>query len=233
MKSEILKWDSNFFNFGVAGVTGEFDEKAIAGILESLKLLKIRLVYYFSNSLINWNTLFKNTYEIQYVNEKVRFVKNLDNSKNEVDSQIINCSQLHPDLVSLAIESGNFSRFRIDNKISKKKFEELYTLWIKNSLNKKIADEVFIINGEDIIKGLMSISLSSGDGIIGLAAVNSNFRGQKLGTKLLIAVEEYCKSHNINKLYVSSQAENIIACKFYESHGFLRDNEEYVYHIWL
>ena len=50
--------------------------------------------------------------------------------------------------MDLSVQSGAYSRFNIDTKIGKKKFEKLYHLWMINSTNRKIA-KVGLKNDKD------------------------------------------------------------------------------------
>src|SRR5690606_25819203 len=73
-------------------------------------------------------------------------------------------------LISLSIQSGAFSRFKVDENISNKKFEELYTLFITNSVNKKIADDVLIYTENSDTLGVITLKCKKNMGEIGILA---------------------------------------------------------------
>ena len=54
-------------------------------------------------------------------------------------------------LINLSIQSGLYSRYKIDPDFKNNEFENLYLAWIENSVNKKIADHTFVKkeDGED------------------------------------------------------------------------------------
>ena len=51
---------------------------------------------------------------------------------------------LSSELRDLAIASGEYSRFKVDKKVPNIVYEELFTCWIQNSINRTLAHETFI-----------------------------------------------------------------------------------------
>ncbi len=79
---------------------------------------------------------------------------------NNVENNFIESyKEKSPDteLIKLAIQSGIYSRFNVDEKIGKQKFEELYSLLLINSLKKEIAQEVLLISNETKITGFVTL----------------------------------------------------------------------------
>ncbi len=108
----------------------------------------------------------------------------------------------------------------------------LYKLWIDNSLNKRIADVLYVYLSETKeVLGMVSAKCNDDIVSIGLIAILDEARGQGIGSKLISAIENYAISIGCSKLYVTTQGDNKIACSFYESCGFLIRQEQFVYHI--
>lgn len=79
----------------------------------------------------------------------------------------------------LAVSSGEWSRFRIDSNIPGSAYEAMFKAWIKNSVNRSIADEVFVAKDSETgdIVGLITLKLKEGNiTSIGLLAVSRTHR---------------------------------------------------------
>src|SRR4030042_1363351 len=184
-----LNWDSDFFGFPTARIDGDFIKPEILEkILNQLILKNYRLVYLFTNS--------SNLEIIKYiqklggklVDEKITFRLQLTSFRNvQYDDNIISYQIQEPnkELNELAIESGKYSRFRIDNGFSKGIYEKLYTQWITNSTLRLIADEVFVYQTGNKIKGMITLSEKQQVGSIGLIAVAQDSQGLGIGKKLV------------------------------------------------
>ena len=138
-----------------------------------------------------------------------------------------------PELIELAIESGKYSRFRIDNGFSEGIYEKLYTQWITNSTLRLNADEVFVYQTGNKIKGMITLTEKQQIGNIGLIAVAPDSQGLGIGKKLVNRIIHYYHSKGIENLDVVTQNANKNACDFYKKIGFKILNIKNVYHFWL
>ncbi|QVY65781.1 GNAT family N-acetyltransferase [Polaribacter sp. Q13] len=216
-----LNWDSDFFKHEVfridfkensdfqllKGLTYVFSENPVMGFSDSLQDIKIT----FTKDLSSDEFIDKETlkdivkYDFDYVDEN---------------------------LLDLALQSGSYSRFKKDANIPNSKFEKLYDLWVRNSVNKKIADEIFVVFIDETISGFVTVKKNKHICKIGLIAVSQNFRGLGLGKKLMQRVDHWALENKCNLVEVETQLDNEIANKFYKSLGFLENKREYIYHIW-
>jgi len=133
------------------------------------------------------------------------------------------------DFISLAISSGIHSRFAVDPSLNHK-FEEMYALWLRNSLNKKLADKVFVTKSNDFITSFITCKIKNEIGNIGLIATHADYRGKSLGRNLINHVHNWYLQNDIRFSEVVTQKANNIACAFYENYGFEISLEELVYH---
>ena len=101
-----------------------------------------------------------------------------------------------------------------------------------NSLNKTFAEKVFYIHSEDTINGFVTLQRDGNTAKIGLIAVNPNFQGKGIGTKLLQAAEYYAIKNNMDKMLIPTQKENILACNFYKKNGYSVKEETIIKHYW-
>lgn len=233
IKLQNLEWDSDFFGVRVHKIIGEIKETAdYQGVGKALNESLSELAYYSSeNKLRLENNLEK--YYIEPVDGKITYSKKL--SKDYKPCNLIS-SYTHsfPSevLVRLAIESGIYSRYNIDKKIGREKYEELYKLWIINSVNKEIAQEVLVYQIQSEIVGFVTLKLNGKIAEIGIIAVDKNFRGQGIGKALMQEAENWFINHGGSKIQVTTQLKNIPASKLYERCGYNIESKEYCYHIW-
>ena len=216
-----LNWDSDFFEHAVYRI--DFKEKS------NLQFLK-GLTYVFSeNLLIGFSDFLQDT--------KITYTKEVSNNEFVVKETLgdivrYDFDYIDKNLLDLAIQSGAYSRFKKDANIPNSKFENLYYLWVQNSINKKIADQIFVVFNNDIISGFITVKKKGYICKIGLIAVNQNLRGLGLGKKLMQRVEHWALENECDLIEVETQLDNDIANKFYKSLGFLENKREYIYHIW-
>ena len=143
-------------------------------------------------------------------------------------------------LKELAVAAGEWSRFRVDTNIPSNIYESIFEAWLKNSINRSIADEIFVAKdvktNEDI--GFITVKRHNNNIInIGLLSVNSKFRRQNIAKSLLSRAVLYAlesNDYNSNTIItVITQGLNKIACLCYEHFGFTKYSIQTVLHAWL
>jgi len=230
---EKLTWDSQFFKKEIGKIVVDYvDMVFYQEINHFIVNSPFDLIYIFEKNVeYEHNPIVNKTLK----DTKVLYQKTAHSSRIDVtsckrysDSVIKNIN----DLYSLAIASGAYSRYRIDPKFSKKNFEDLYTKWVDNSLNKTIADDVFIYEEHGNIIGFITVKYIEEKTEIGLIAVKDSYRGKKIGSSLLNTVE--CETIKRGKSYISvaTQLSNLSACRFYEKNEYEIENKVNIYHIW-
>jgi GNAT superfamily N-acetyltransferase len=143
-------------------------------------------------------------------------------------------------LMSLAVASGAYSRFKLDKRLPEKGFEGMFHAWLANSMNRSIADEVFIAyDAEDssCIVGFITLKRKELNVNIGLLSVAASHRRMGIGNALLSralmwALEEIGWSPRAT-MNVVTQGSNEPACKCYERFGYELESTQDVYHCWL
>ena len=110
---------------------------------------------------------------------------------------------------------------------------ELYHTWIEKSVNKELADDIIIQEVEGQLAGVITVFIKNEIGYIGLVGVDSRYRGQGIGSKLIKDSLTYFKNKSINRVEVVTQGNNKPACKLYEKHGFSILYQTDFYHFWI
>ncbi|MDY8138640.1 GNAT family N-acetyltransferase [Aquimarina sp. 2201CG5-10] len=215
-----LSWDSNFFGIEVGQILLK-DEK-----LDVLKKNNFDLIYVHSDKPLK-------DFSIHCYDKKVTFKKVLPAQTNikKLNSVKTYQRELTPSLLNLALISGKYSRFKSDPKLSPY-FEELYKLWILNSLSGVLADYVFIYEKENEIIGFVTLKKKEKYYQIGLIATSTQHRGLGIGFALLQKVDETIILEGGGELKVITQIDNDTACQFYKKNNFQIDHLEYIYHLW-
>ena len=95
--------------------------------------------------------------------------------------------------------------------------------WSKESFKKELNNEnarylVAKLGGK--IVGYVGIWLILDEGHITNVAVHSDYRGQKIGDKLVQALVNLCKENNINSMTLEVRVSNIVAQNLYKKYGF-------------
>ncbi|MAN85653.1 MAG: hypothetical protein CL555_01900 [Algoriphagus sp.] len=170
-----LPFDSELFGYPVGKyeVTKNWDQD------EFLKQTpSFQLVYLISEHELD----IKSKY-IQLMDVKLVFEKALKSESTFTDNIELYQGQLTEDLISLALASGEYSRFKVDPRLDQGEFEKLYQIWITKALQKR---EVLVYGA---LEGIVTCSVEGELGQIGLIAVKASSRGKGIGEKLLKKAE--------------------------------------------
>lgn len=223
-----LPWDSGFFSFKVGAIDAAgLNAAGLNAAVGQLRTEGYRLVYVFAGSLMQGLmpcfVLADN--KRSYILDRPYAIAG--------NSSVIDYKGEPEPLYDLAYQAGEFSRFRIDRRIGDENFRRLYRLWIDNSVAGVFADHVFV--AEDAGKrpiGLITARKKDGMLSIGLFATDRRWRGTGIGSALIGAVIT-AGAHAKIPVEVTTQADNQLACRFYEHKGFRLRQQEAVYHLWL
>jgi ribosomal protein S18 acetylase RimI-like enzyme len=145
------------------------------------------------------------------------------------------CGAAAPVLLDLARAAGAYSRFRFDPHIADCKFVSLYETWIERSTRREIADTVLVAcpSGEHTdILGLITLSVASGIGHVGLLAIAEKERRRGIGRVLLQAAHERMQGQGANRSRVETQLANRAACALYANAGYRPTQLQEIYHFW-
>jgi dTDP-4-amino-4,6-dideoxy-D-galactose acyltransferase len=233
----LLDWDTHFFGYKIASVkASEIGLIRLNTIIRELKEQDYKLAYCFVAPDDNTsNESVKQIFGF-LADEKVTYSIDVTKELNfPVTDHILtyNFNNTSEKLKTLALQSGLYSRFKIDPDFHNNEFERLYTEWIEKSVERKLANEVLIYSEGDDLLGFITLALHENSGSIGLIAVDENQRGKAIGKKLIGAALQYFYDHKITTVDVVTQKSNYAACRFYESCGFKIKSIINIYHLWI
>lgn len=232
---EFLAWDSSFFEIKIGRLYCYGNGVDIKKNINDCKEQGYKLVYIFcekDNS--KYDSLVRSTGAVLY-DEKITFFKSIIHPQPLTNSNIISfeSDKIPEALYKLGIQSGEYSRFKCDVNFAPGQFEDLYKKWVENSVNRTIADEVFISMESGVITGFVTLKYNIHEGAIGLIAVDNRYRGKAIGSNLISYTESFLLNRNIGNLRVVTQAANIGAVNFYKKNNFKIKEVTNIYHFWI
>lgn len=231
---DYLKWDSDFFGFKTGLLQANKDIQ-LKDELEKCRTEKYKLIYVFDEETILLPTSILQEYNGKLVDRKVLYEMQVPNTliANVEQTKPYSKQELTDDLLQLALVSGQYSRFKLDENFSTKVFPKMYNLWIKNSVNGKLADKVFVVEEAQQLVGMVTLKSKMDTLHIGLIATSPDFQGKGYGKQLINRTIQTAFELGLNKIEVPTQFENKQACKFYEACGFKIKSVTNIYHFWL
>jgi len=228
-----LDWDSGFFGKKIGRIRFEKPDH-LKNLLQIAKSSDYQLIYVFINEDSFIEDLILKQFNGKLVDRKVLFGKEIHTLKEEYKFvSKYKSKQLTPELEQLAYESGQYSRFKLDSNFEQDDFYKMYKIWILKSLTNEMADNLFVVKENNVLKGMVTLKIDNEKGHIGLIAVSPDTQSKGYGKALINACENELLNKGITKLEVSTQIDNIPACKFYKKCGFEIKEITNIYHFWL
>lgn len=231
MNVERLLWDSDFFGLRIGrAFVGSIEDSCALSFLKDRLKSDFDLVYVFGNQGFEFSCE-----GAKLVDQKMVYsLSKYSDSKHDENVIIWDCDKPVTDaLLHLALVSGKYSRFKLDNQFPSGGYERLYSRWIEQSVNHSMATEVFCYMVDDTPKGLVTLDLKEGDGTIGLVAISEDYQHRGVGTAMMRHVISYVEKQHCKKLSVATQYDNAPACRLYEKVGFRLESMTNVWHWWL
>ena len=223
---KLLEWESNFFDKKIGLISGAHIDN------------KIDYLYNYDIIYLNQNkdqeikiTGFKKLYKEKKITYSKQLKLNLSTGNNNIFS-VFDIDYNISDIYSLAYESGKYSRFKLDPAFTEIEFKKLYKIWVDNSINKSIADNVLVYKNNNKITGFVSYKIKENYAQIGLIATSPCIQGKGIGSKLINAVETELINAGIKELKIQTQLTNTVACNFYVKLGYIKSKVEFFKHFW-
>ena len=223
MMIRALDWDTDFFGFPVG--TLDLNSQTLDEEKLRYEASSFRLVYVTS-------TKAQNAVVLSYGDTKCVFGKTPLNP--ETEPAVIGVpEEKTAEAVRIGLQSGIYSRFALDPKFENNAFEKLYKKWVERSVKNEIAYAAHTILNSGNLTSIITLNESGKqESSIGLFAVDSKYRGQGIGNKLLKSAEALSFQRGDTQLTVATQGKNKAACRVYEKFGFHLISETYIYNYW-
>lgn len=233
-----LAWDSDYLGFGVARLEADnLAPDVLARLIAEARAAGRRLLYLVATPQDAASNASAREAGAWLADRKVTFAMLVVPAEQaEVVGPAIQPTTIWtPQLESLALQSGEYSRFRLETHFEPAVFIGLYQRWLRNSLSHEIAREVLVFDAGQTgsAQGLLTLGVKNGRADIGLLAVDTQARGQRIGQQLVAAARQRTATWGLAELQVVTQLDNEPACGFYRRCGFREWQVEHIYHLWL
>ncbi len=231
MEIHVLQWDSVFFGLRI-GRTEILSKEEALSLVDQHDELRRRfdLLYIFDPNHVGFNAK-----GAQLVDEKILYSKPCEPRKQYSEIAFFKQAKPNEDLYHLALVSGAYSRFKLDERFPKGSYERLYTRWIENACPEKETNKQILIyqDAQSTAKGMITIDFAGELGHIGLVAVDIDTQHQGIGSKIMSTADGYLCHQGVKVLEVPTQKANVTACRWYEKNGFAIKSIISIYHWWL
>lgn len=236
---EHLPWDSDFFGFSVAKVSGgSMTASECEAILDWCRAERVRFLYYLADDdLASWAAAAAGGFQL--VDVRVKLV--LDRTWPRLPAPGLSPEVILreateadlPALVPIAASVHTDSRFFMDQVVPRDKAAELFSLWLRRSIDRSIADVVFVaeVNGKAV--SYISAKVADGIGTIGVVGVGADARGRGVGLAMVQRTLEWFAAAGTREVSVVTQARNVMAQRVYQRCGFLTASTNFWFHRWL
>lgn len=226
-----LQWDSDFFGLRIGRIDIVSNERWQMLFQEASSLqMHYDLIYVFSDQ-----ELPTDNNKVRLVDTKTIYAKSIDSS-TIMPATVEHYQESLPnaDLYRLALLSGVYSRFRLDDSLPIDSYERMYSCWMERSVDGSMADLVLVHRTDDQTDGMITLKIHDDIAHIGLVAVDEGAQGKGIGTMLIKAVEAYLQTNTtVRHLKVATQWANKPACHLYEKNNFVVEEKTNIYHWWL
>jgi dTDP-4-amino-4,6-dideoxy-D-galactose acyltransferase len=233
----LLPWDTQFFGYKIGSLTPkDLSETALASIISEAEHDGVVLVYIYVDPRDTLSVRSAAQAGAVFVGEQIRYIRSVPVKPGPHGFDHVRSykrSSVNERLLSLALQSGIYSRFRRDVHFRRGEFERLYSVWIEKSVTREIAEDVLVYEEDGQELGLATLGIKDEAGDIGLFAVDEQARRRSIGKMLMEGVYRSCRELNLGMVRVVTQRENRSACRFYEGCGFSEESTVYIYHLWL
>lgn len=236
---ELLAWDSSHFGFATARIRPDLSPRELADALQAMGRAGVRLGYLcvpIEQAQAQDAALRLGG---RRVDRKTTYAGSVAGilgatAPSAQDASIAEAfGPMTESLRELALEAGAFSRFRVDADFPRSGFELLYSRWMERSLQREVAGAVFVaLDGQDP-SGAVTVGEKGGRAEIGLIAVNARARGQGRARALVRRAALWARDAGLSSAQVTTQGDNLPACRLYESCGYSVESVQAVFHFWL
>lgn len=236
-----LPWDSDHFGINVGRIESlELSDDELSQCLLQARKAQLDLVYWTTMAGRVPAAQLMEQFRGQLVDIKTTYAINVADIL-ELSSQAAlpfrieehPCGPASSELRSVAVQSGVYSRYRVDSRLPSHVLRTLYETWIERSTWQEIADVVFTaINSDNKHVGLLTLRIAGEESQIGLLGVDGSFRRLGIARMLINACHHWVAERAVRSVSVVTQGNNHAACSFYERCGYRVRDRKNVFHFW-
>jgi dTDP-4-amino-4,6-dideoxy-D-galactose acyltransferase len=228
---EFLAWDTEFWGVRAARVHVDNEDDLGRADVQSAEL-DIRwaslLAPSANCSLVN--AALRRGYEL--VDVRVTLARALDASSGPAAVDL--AEEVDADqMAEIAATAFPESRFFVDPHLDGARCRLFYETWVRNSLNRQMADAIVVSRHEGEVDGFIALRVRpEHTGSLSLVAIRADRRGRGIGGRLSTDALGWLAAQGATSVEVVTQLANTQALRLYESVGFQTVEAGFWLHRW-
>lgn len=230
-----LEWDSNFFNLncGKVNLPNVINYKYIQTLKESFQNFDFVVLVDESSSTSNASLLAKYTtaFFVEF-NMQLKFDDYYITRKSTCKREMVLTKDCKVISEVQEMTSFDHSRFVRDVNLSNLQGGTIHGLLIESKLKKGNSFLSVCLAKNKIVQGYILYTENSQNWIIDLISVKNEFKGNGIGTSLILGMINNVSKLNQKPILVGTQATNTKALNFYNKLGFAFHKNRTIYHWW-
>jgi dTDP-4-amino-4,6-dideoxy-D-galactose acyltransferase len=233
---EFLKWDSEFFGFGIARLhSTTLNARILKYVLAKATIDKVDCLYYLDSGESYESLKLARENGFDLVDTRLTFEKSLEiysQDLGDLNQLRVATPSDSSELLEIAKSAYSSSRYFFDRNFEEGKCQEFYVEWVNKSILGNLDDYVLLREIDGVIAGYVTVKVSRNFGAIGLIGVREDFRENGIGTSLLQGLEVFLSRLDVPLIRVVTQGRNIAAQNLYSRCGYSVVKSEYWFHRW-
>ena len=231
-----LPWDSEFFGRRIAKVLrASLTEEEVQRLDAWCRQEQIDCLYFLSSATGGPELLPVENNGFHLVDLRVTLSAKLDQlplPSSQSEAICLATEAEIPNLRAIAAHNHLDSRFYADPHFERSKCDELYAIWIENSI-KNPNQKVFTYKPEGKALGYVSSYHDElGNAVIGLVGIAKECQGQGIATQLTQECLRVMQAEGCTQVEVVTQGRNTKAIQLYEKSGFRLKSIQTWFHKW-
>ncbi|MCT8353674.1 MULTISPECIES: dTDP-4-amino-4,6-dideoxy-D-galactose acyltransferase [Photorhabdus] len=225
---EPLEWDSHYFGLS----TARLDFTPDAGLLTSSQLEQYALVQAKvpAQRLDLIDGLFALGFSLVEGEVDLSLIIGIENADNDnSESKLLSAERRDiPMLKEVASNVFPLSRFRTP-WYQPQDSGRFYATWVEKAVLGTFDHQCLLVNGDNgQPAGFVTLrDIGAGEARVGLLAVFPGNIGRGIGSKLMLAAQQWCQHHQIRQLRIATQTSNIAALRLYTRSGAFVESTAY------
>ncbi|MBS9431518.1 dTDP-4-amino-4,6-dideoxy-D-galactose acyltransferase [Photorhabdus hainanensis] len=224
---EPLEWDSHYFGLS----TARLDFTPGAGLLTSSQLDQYALVQAKvpAQRLDLIDGLFALGFSLVEGEVDFSLMIGIENAKDNSESNLLSAERRDiPMLKEMASNVFPLSRFRTP-WYQPQDSGRFYATWVEKAVLGTFDHQCLLVNGDNgQPAGFVTLrDIGAGEARMGLLAVFPENIGCGIGSKLMLAAQQWCRRHQIRQLRIATQTSNIAALRLYTRSGAFVESTAY------
>lgn len=237
---QILSWDTEFFGFPVAQVSGNrLDEESMEIVQAFCARNRIRLLQFKCDAHHRPSVLLAERHGFHMADVRMIYSRPIykkvasESLPVGVTFRLGTMEDVKP-LKDIATDLYTQSRYYFDENFPRDRVKIFYQDWIEKAVRGTFDDLAWVICQEEILVGFCSVHFIGKDRAgIGLIGIDQNMNGRGMGCLMMQHALRAMAKRGIKKVSVVTQGRNYSAQRLYQKAGFLVDHIEIYYHCWF